>query len=156
MPAVTTRIRSSRTFAKKVCRAREVRDMPDPPRNYWRLVGPGIVAGGVGLSSGEFVLWPFIASQVGLILLWGALVGVVTQFFLNMEVERYTLATGETAVTGFNRFWKHWGLVFAVLVLLRESVAGMGDQLGDARAAICSAAARRRSPSSVCSSSASR
>ena len=90
--------------------------MPDPPRNYWRLVGPGIVAGGVGLSSGEFVLWPFIASQVGLILLWGALVGVVTQFFLNMEVERYTLATGETAVTGFNRFWKHWGLVFAILV----------------------------------------
>ena len=94
---------------------REVRDMPEPPRNYWRLVGPGIVAGGVGLSSGEFVLWPFIASQVGLVLLWGALVGVVTQFFLNMEVERYTLATGETAVTGFNRFWKHWGLVFAVL-----------------------------------------
>jgi hypothetical protein len=67
------------------------------------------------LSSGEFVLWPFIASQVGLVLLWGALVGVVTQFFLNMEVERYTLATGETAVSGFNRFWRHWGLVFAVL-----------------------------------------
>src|SRR5688572_12835711 len=90
---------------------REFRDMPAPPRNYWRLVGPGIVAGGVGLSSGEFVLWPFIASQVGLVLLWGALIGVVTQFFLNMEVERYTLATGETAVTGFNRFWRHWGLV---------------------------------------------
>ena len=95
---------------------RDVREMPEPPRNYWRLVGPGIVAGGVGLSSGEFVLWPFIASQVGLVLLWGAIVGVVTQFFLNMEVERYTLATGETAVTGFNRFWKHWGLFFATLV----------------------------------------
>jgi uncharacterized protein YjeT (DUF2065 family) len=94
---------------------RTIREMPEPPRNYWRLVGPGIVAGGVGLSSGEFVLWPFIASQVGLVLLWGALLGVVTQFFLNMEVERYTLATGETAVTGFNRFWRHWGLVFAVL-----------------------------------------
>jgi hypothetical protein len=95
--------------------ARQVRELPEPPRNYWRLVGPGIVAGGVGLSSGEFVLWPFIASQVGLVLLWGAFVGVVTQFFLNMEVERYTLATGETAVTGFNRFWRHWGLVFALL-----------------------------------------
>src|SRR5262245_459766 len=94
---------------------REVREMPEPPRNYWRLVGPGIVAGGVGLSSGEFILWPFIASQVGLVLLWGAFVGVITQFFLNMEVERYTLATGETALTGFNRFWKHWGLVFAVM-----------------------------------------
>ena len=95
---------------------RQVRDLPAPPSNYWRLVGPGIVAGGVGLSSGEFVLWPYIASQVGLVLLWGAFVGVITQFFLNMEVERYTLATGETAVTGFNRFWKHWGLVFAILV----------------------------------------
>jgi hypothetical protein len=33
-----------------------------------------------------------------------------------MEIERYTLATGETALTGFSRFWKHWGLFFAVLV----------------------------------------
>jgi uncharacterized protein YjeT (DUF2065 family) len=106
--AVPARVGSDRLL-------RQVRDMPEAPRNYWRFVGPGIVAGGVGLSSGEFVLWPFIASQVGLVLLWGALIGVVTQFFLNMEIERYTLATGETAVTGFNRFWRHWGLVFAVL-----------------------------------------
>lgn len=97
---------------------RAVRDLPDLPRASWRLIGPGIVAGGVGLSSGEFVLWPFIASQVGLVLLWGALAGVVTQFFLNMEVERYTLGTGETAVSGFNRLWRHWGLVFAVLAYL--------------------------------------
>ena len=95
---------------------RQVRDLPDPPRNLWRIVGPGIVAAGIGLSSGEFILWPYIASQVGLVLLWGAVIGVVTQFFINMEVERYTLATAETAVTGFNRFWKHWGLVFAVMV----------------------------------------
>ena len=97
-------------------REQEVRDLPDPPRKYWRFVGPGIVASGVGLASGEFVLWPYIASQVGLVLLWGALIGVVTQFFLNMEIERYTLATGETALSGFSRFWKHWGLVFAILV----------------------------------------
>jgi hypothetical protein len=39
----------------------------------------------------------------------------MTQFFLNMEIERYTLATGETALTGFSRFWRHWGLVFALM-----------------------------------------
>jgi hypothetical protein len=92
------------------------RDLPEPPRQIWRIIGPGIVGAGVALSSGEFILWPFIASQVGLVFLWGALVGSVTQFFLNMEVERYTLATGETALTGFNRVWKHWGLVLAVMV----------------------------------------
>ena len=95
---------------------REIRDLPDSPRDLWRIVGPGIVAAGVGLSSGEFILWPFIASQVGLVFLWGAALGVLTQFFLNMEIERYTLATGETAMTGFNRFWRHWGLILAVLV----------------------------------------
>src|SRR5687767_15913835 len=33
-----------------------------------------------------------------------------------MEIERYTLATGETALTGFSRFWRHWGLVFTVMI----------------------------------------
>ncbi|WP_062012937.1 Nramp family divalent metal transporter [Aureimonas sp. AU4] len=93
----------------------EVRELPPAPLDTRRLIGPGIVAAGVGLSSGEFILYPYIASQVGLVFVWAALVGVVTQFFLNMEIERYTLATGETVLTGFSRFWRHWGLVFAVL-----------------------------------------
>jgi hypothetical protein len=93
----------------------KTRDMPDEPRSYWRLIGPGIIAAGVGLASGEFVLFPYIASQVGLVFVWAALVGLVTQYFLNMEIERYTLATGETALTGFSRYWRHWGLFFAIL-----------------------------------------
>jgi hypothetical protein len=93
-----------------------VRELPDPPRSPWRFIGPGVVAAGVGLASGEFVLFPYIASQVGLVFLWAAAVGIITQYFLNMEIERYTLATGETALTGFSRFWRHWGLVFAIMV----------------------------------------
>jgi Mn2+/Fe2+ NRAMP family transporter len=94
----------------------EVRDMPPPPASIWRIVGPGIVGAGVGLASGEFILWPYITSQVGLVFLWGAFVGVTVQWFLNMEIERYTLATGETALTGFSRYWRHWGLFFAILI----------------------------------------
>ncbi|HXH07273.1 MAG TPA: Nramp family divalent metal transporter [Vicinamibacterales bacterium] len=94
----------------------ELRELPDPPARIWRLVGPGVVMAGVGLSSGEFILWPYIAAQAGLGFLWAAALGVVTQFFLNMEIERYTLATGETALAGFNRLWKHWGLLFVALV----------------------------------------
>ena len=93
----------------------KVRDLPDAPRSHWRIIGPGIIAAGVGLASGEFILFPYIASQVGLVFVWAALVGLVTQYFLNMEIERYTLATGETALTGFSRYWRHWGLVFAIL-----------------------------------------
>ena len=93
----------------------EVREMPAEPKKYLPLIGPGIIAAGVGLASGEFILYPYIASQVGLVFVWAAIVGLATQFFLNMEIERYTLATGETALTGFSRFWRHWGLVFAIL-----------------------------------------
>ena len=49
--------------------ATEVRDLPEAPRKIWRIVGPGIVGAGVGLASGEFILWPYIASQTGLIFL---------------------------------------------------------------------------------------
>ncbi|MGH8969132.1 MAG: Nramp family divalent metal transporter [Actinomycetes bacterium] len=96
----------------------QVRDLPEPPLSFKRVIGPGLVMAGVGLATGEFIIFPYIASQVGLVFLWAAVVGVVTQFFINMEVERYTLATGETALTGFSRFGKHWGLFFGFTTFL--------------------------------------
>ncbi len=104
-------------FPTKHLEAPEIRDLPEPPRSFRHVIGPGIIAAGVGLASGEFILYPYIASQVGLVFVWAAFVGLTIQFFLNMEIERYTLATGETALTGFSRYWKHWGLVFALLAL---------------------------------------
>ena len=73
---------------------------------------------GVGVASGEYILYPYIASQAGLVFLWAAVVGVLLQFFINMEIERYTLATGQTAITGFQRLWKPWGLILVLLALL--------------------------------------
>ncbi len=102
-------------FPTKYLPGVKVRDLPAPPPSIRRIIGPGVIAAGVGIASGEFILWPYIASQVGLVFLWAALVGLATQYFINMEIERYTLATGETALTGFSRYWRHWGLVFAIM-----------------------------------------
>jgi hypothetical protein len=93
------------------------KDMPQP-LSLGKILGPGIVLAGLGVGSGEMILWPFIISNLGLGMLWAALVGVTLQFFLNMEIERYTLSTGETAVSGFSRYWKPFGLVFPVLALV--------------------------------------
>src|SRR3712207_9084595 len=41
-----------------------------------------------------------------------------------MEIERYTLATGETAVTGFTRFWKPWGIIFVLGAILPNAFPG--------------------------------
>lgn len=93
------------------------RELPKAP-GFMKMMGPGVVllAGAVG--SGEYVFWPLLASKAGLALLWAAFLGVFLQYFLNTEVERYTLATGETAVTGFARLWKPWGILFATLPIV--------------------------------------
>ena len=102
-------------FPTKNLAAPKIREMPPAPKAYRKLIGPGIIAAGVGLASGEFILYPFIASQVGLVFVWAAFVGLITQYFINLEIERYTLATGETALTGFSRYGKHLGLFFAIM-----------------------------------------
>ena len=78
------------------------------------------------MGSGEYILWPYITTNVGLGFLWAAVVGVTIQYFLNMEIERYTLATGETAVAGFARFWKPWGILFCVFTIVPNMWPGWG------------------------------
>jgi hypothetical protein len=89
----------------------EYRDLPEP-LPLRKLIGASVILMATALGSGELILWPYITTHVGISLSWLAALGFTTQYFLNMEIERYTLATGETAVTGFTRFWKPWGIVF--------------------------------------------
>jgi hypothetical protein len=91
-------------------------DLPEPAP-LKKVVGPSVLLLAGAIGSGEFVLWPYISTQVGLSLVWLVVIGVTTQYFLNMEIERYTLATGETAVTGFTRLWKPWGALFIVMAV---------------------------------------
>ena len=99
------------------------KDLPEPAR-LRKLIGPSVILVGVGVASGEYILFPYIASVAGLAFLWAAVVGVAMQFFINMEVERYTLATGQTAITGFSRLWKPWGLILVLLAVLATAWPG--------------------------------
>ena len=92
-------------------------DLPEPIP-LGRVLGPSVLLLAGSIGSGEYVIWPYIASQTGLALVWLAIIGVGTQYFINMEIERYTLATGETAVTGFTRLWKPWGALFIVMTVV--------------------------------------
>ena len=87
---------------------RGVQDPPEP-QPLRKYIGASVILLATALGSGELILWPFITAQVGIGLLWLAFIGFTMQFFLNMEIERYTLVTGETAVTGFSRLWYPWG-----------------------------------------------
>ena len=92
-------------------------DLPEPVP-LGRVVGPSVLLLAASIGSGEFVLWPYISTQTGLTLVWLATIGILTQYFLNMEITRYTLATGETAVTGFTRLWRHWAWLFIIMAVV--------------------------------------
>ncbi|MGH8868069.1 MAG: Nramp family divalent metal transporter [Actinomycetes bacterium] len=98
--------------------ASPVRDLPVPPP-LKRMAGPGVIMVGVGMAAGEIILWPYITATEGIGLLWLALMTLVMQYVINMEIERYTLATGETAIGGFSRAWRPWGLVICLAALFQ-------------------------------------
>jgi hypothetical protein len=93
------------------------RDLPDAIP--WRkMLGPSIMLAGLSLGSGEFIIWPYITYKTGFVFFWACMLGVITQYFLNMEIERWTLVTGESAITGFCRLSKHWAWVMLLLNIL--------------------------------------
>jgi hypothetical protein len=78
------------------------------------MIGPSVILVGLSIGSGEFVLWPRLTAEWGFALFWACWLGVTIQFFLNMEIERWTLATGESAVVGFVRLSRAFGPIFLV------------------------------------------
>ena len=121
MPESTERAETGSNFATEIPSKHvapvEYADLPEP-LPLKKVIGPSVLLLAGAIGSGEYVLWPYITSQVGLTLVWLTLLGVLTQYFLNMEIERYTLATGETAVTGFTRLWRPWGVLFVIMTVV--------------------------------------
>lgn len=76
------------------------------PVSLKKLIGPSFVILALGLGSGEVILWPYLASNYGLGIAWGALLGITFQYFMNMEIERYALVKGESVFVGIYKIFK--------------------------------------------------
>jgi hypothetical protein len=97
----------------------ELNDVPRVPR-LKNVIGPSMIALGMGLGAGEFLLWPNLIAANGFAIWWLFWVGVLTQFVVISEIERWSLATGESVFTAMARldrraFWP-WFFLAATLV----------------------------------------
>lgn len=103
-----------------------------------KLLGPSFILLGLGLGSGEIILWPSLTSNYGMGIIWGALVGITLQFFMNMEIERYALARGESVFVGFarkNKWIPYWFLLSTFIPWIWPGIAAasakfIGNVLG--------------------------
>ncbi|MFT4923116.1 MAG: hypothetical protein ACI8XM_002340 [Haloarculaceae archaeon] len=91
-----------------------VLDLPRVPK-LSHVLGPSAIMLGASLGSGETLFWPTLIVQHGWALYWAFFVGVLTQFFINTEIQRWTLATGESVFRAFERVHRFWPLFFLVL-----------------------------------------
>lgn len=105
--------------------------LPHAPRpqglGWFSAIGPGVIALGVSIGSGEFLLGPAAFVKYGLALLWVVGVAALLQTLLNVELMRYTMATGEPIFTGFMRTRPHatfWAWFYAALYFLQMGWPG--------------------------------
>ena len=108
-----------------------IAEMPAAPTprgfGWFSAIGPGVIALGVSIGSGEFLLGPAAFVKYGLSLLWIVGVAALLQTLLNVEVMRYTLATGEPVFTGFMRTRPHstfWAWFYSILFFLQMGWPG--------------------------------
>jgi hypothetical protein len=92
-------------------------DLPRVPK-VSHVVGPSAIMLGASLGSGETLFWPSLTAQYGWAVYWAFVVGVATQFVVNTELQRWTLATGESVFRAFARLHNGWPWVFLLGGLL--------------------------------------
>ncbi len=90
-------------------------DLPEKPHGFFKLVGPGAVLVGLSIGAGELIVWPILTARFGAAVAWAAVLGLLLQLIINIEVGRYTLASGESVYGAVARLSKRWVPIFLVL-----------------------------------------
>jgi hypothetical protein len=123
-----------------------VADLPEPeevfkvrrlgPRElFMYALGPSLIALGISIGSGEWLLGPQSVGQFGFIGVgWVILVSAVLQTFYNVEISRYVMATGESPVVGWGRvppgylLWAPLGVFVVIFAFIAGGWAASAGQ----------------------------
>ncbi len=110
----------------------EVTDFPEPLRDLklkklFAILGPAVIALGGTIGGGEWLVGPSLFVRWGLALLWITTISALLQVFLNLEMTRYTLYTGEPITVGFMRLKPgkaFWGWLFTIVGFCERGLPG--------------------------------
>ena len=105
-------------------------DLPGPQKSLFKMIGPGLVMAGLAIGSGELIMWPWITSVVGAQLLWAAAIGIFLQLWINIEVGRWAIVTGESPFTGMIRVIKIIVYLWVFLIVVGKFLPGWARETG--------------------------
>jgi Mn2+/Fe2+ NRAMP family transporter len=78
----------------------------EPPvgwKNSFRYLGPGLILSASIVGSGELIATTALGAEVGFALLWLVIFSTFVKVAVQVELARWTIATGEPALTGYNK-----------------------------------------------------
>lgn len=90
----------------------QLAELPARQTPFWKMTGPGAVLVGLSIGGGELVVWPLITAEFGASMVWAAALGIFIQLWVNFEIGRWTIATGESLYTGYSRLWRGFAHCF--------------------------------------------
>lgn len=105
-------------------------ELPERKTAFWRLTGPSAVLVGLSIGAGEIIIWPLITAEYGASMIWAAVLGVFLQLWVNIEIGRWAIATGESPYTGFTRMWFGFAAVFVFFNLAGYIMPGWARASG--------------------------
>ena len=111
-----------------------ITDFPRVPK-VRHIVGPSAIMLGASLGSGETMFWPHLIAQHTWGLYWAFWVGVITQFFINTEIQRWTIATGESVFSAYHRLHSIWPWFFLLAGFFHVGWPGWGSGAAEVFAA---------------------
>lgn len=130
MPKMTTRTMPGTPAAPAVpadpyaLRAEDVREAPTAFAGRLRHLGPGFVLSAAVVGSGELIVTTSLGARAGFALLWLVIISTGVKVWVQMELARWTILNGRTALEGYREIgprigpvsWINWlwiGMDFA-------------------------------------------
>jgi hypothetical protein len=87
-------------------------------------VGPGILWAALAQGSGELIWWPYLTAKYGAAFLGILLPASLLQYWINLEICRYTTCTGETPITGFTRIGTWYATIIWIGFIIEYAWSG--------------------------------
>ncbi|TDD14921.1 divalent metal cation transporter [Kribbella turkmenica] len=94
-----------------------VKEPPIGWRASLRYFGPGLILSASIVGSGELIATTTLGAQAGFVILWMVIFSTLVKVAVQIELARWTIATGQPALTGYNKVPPRLGRVGWVNVL---------------------------------------
>jgi Mn2+/Fe2+ NRAMP family transporter len=94
-----------------------IKEPPTGWRHSLRYLGPGLILSAAIVGAGELIATTILGAQVGFVILWLVIFSTLVKVAVQIELARWTISTGQPALTGYNKVPPHVGRLGWINVL---------------------------------------